>query len=122
MGNSISECDDLAGINPFDTGTEINIQQYLAGHELEVIFCDLENRVFEKQQSRKDKQARQRIINGNVEFLVRSEYAVKNVRAWVRREIEAAELEKDANGMVSIEAVFIRKENSYVSTKIDCAI
>ncbi|XP_068741090.1 uncharacterized protein [Montipora capricornis] len=119
MANSISECDDLAGINPFDTGTEINIQQYLAGHELEVIFCDLENRVFEKQQSRKDKQARQRIINGKVEFLVRSEYAVKNVRAWVRREIEAAELEKDANGMVSIEAVFIRKEDSYLVYQVD---
>lgn len=50
------------------------------------------------------------------------EYVVKNVCVWVRREIEVVELEKDVNGMVLIEVVFIRKENSYVSIKIDCVI
>lgn len=99
---------DLAGINPFDAGTEIDIDRYHIP-DLEVKFCDLENRVFEKQQSRKDKQARQRIINGKVKFLVRSERQVKSVKAWVQREENAAKLEKDENGMVSIEVVFLRK-------------
>ena len=99
---------DLAGINPFDAGTEIDIDRYHIP-DLEVKFCDLENRVFEKQQSRKDKQARQRIINGRVKFLIRSERQVKSVQAWVRREENAAKLEKDENGMVSIEVVFLRK-------------
>jgi len=99
---------DLAGINPFDAGTEIDIDRYHIP-DLEVRFCDLENRVFEKQQSRKDKQARQRIINGKVKFLVRSERHVKSVKAWVQREENAAKLEKDENGMVSIEVVFLRK-------------
>lgn len=114
---------DLAGINPFDAGTEIDIDRYLIADlpDLEVKFCDLENRVFEKQQSRKDKQARQRIINGKVKFLVRSERQVKSVKAWVRREEKAAKLEKDVNGMVSIEAVFLRKlkDCGSVSTKIE---
>ena len=99
---------DLAGINPFDAGTEIDIDRYHIP-DLEVKFCDLENRVFEKQQSRKDKKARQRIINGKVKFLVRSERQVKSVKAWVQREENAAKLEKDENGMVSIEVVFLRK-------------
>jgi len=99
---------DLAGINPFDAGTEIDIDRYHIP-DLEVKFCDLENRVFEKQQSRKDKQARQRIINGKVKFLVRSERQVKSVKAWVQREENAAKLEKDENGMVSIEVVYLRK-------------
>lgn len=105
---------DLVGVNPFNAGREIDIQQYMI-HELEVHFCDLENRVFEKQQSRKDKQARQRIINGKVKFLVRSERPVKNVHAWVRRDVKAATLEKDLNGMVPIEAVFLRKDGDNVS-------
>lgn len=99
---------DLAGINPFNAGTEIDIDRYHIP-DLEVKFCDLENRVFEKQQSRKDKKARQRIINGKVRFLVRSERQVKTVQAWVQREEHAAKLEKDENGMVSIEVVFLRK-------------
>lgn len=99
---------DLAGINPFDAGTDIDIDRYHIP-DLEVKFCDMENRVFEKQQSRKDKQARQRIINGTVKFLVRSERQVKSVQAWVRREENAAKLEKDENGMVSIEVVFLRR-------------
>ena len=108
---------DLAGINPFDAGTEIDIDRYHIP-DLEVKFCDLENRVFEKQQSRKHKQARQRIINGKVKFLVRSERQVKSVQAWVRREKKAAELEKDTNGLVSIEVVFLRtlKDSGSVSS------
>ncbi len=107
---------DLAGINPFNAGAEIDIDQYLIP-DVEVEFCDLENRVFEKQQSRKDKQARQRIINGKVKFLVRSEHQVTSVKAWVRREEKAARLEKDVNGNVAIEAVFLRKDSGIVSTK-----
>lgn len=101
---------DLAGINPsFNAGTEIDINRYLRIPDVEVTFCDLVNRFFEKQQSRKDKQARQRIINGKVKFLVRSERQVTTVKAWVRREVKAAKLEKDINGEVQIEAVFLRK-------------
>ncbi len=109
---------DLAGINPFNAGTEIDIDRYLIP-DVEVEFCDLENRVFEKQYSKQDKQARQRIINGKVKFLVRSERQVKNVKAWVRREEKAARLVKDVNGMVAIEAVFLRKhkDSGIVSTK-----
>ena len=99
---------DLAGITPFNSGSKIDIDQYLRP-EVEVKFCDLEDRVFEKQQSRKDKKARQRIINGKVKFLVRSERPIKKVKAWVRREENAAKLEKDANGMVEIETDFLRK-------------
>lgn len=99
---------DLAGITPFNSGSKIDIDQYLRP-DLEVKFCDLEDRVFEKQQSRKDKKARQRIINGKVKFLVRSERPIKKVKAWVRREENAAKLEKDANGMVEIETDFLRK-------------
>lgn len=98
---------DLAGITPFNSGSKIDIDQYLRP-EVEVKFCDLEDRVFEKQQSRKDKKARQRIINGKVKFLVRSEREGQ-VKAWVRREENAAKLEKDANGMVEIETDFLRK-------------
>lgn len=103
-----SGVNDLVGINPFNGGTDIDINRYLIP-DLEVEFCDLENRVFEKQQSRKDKQARQRIINGKVKFLIRSESQVRNVKAWVRREENAAKLEKDVNGMVQLEVVFLRK-------------
>ena len=99
---------DLAGITPFNSGSKIDIDQYLRP-EVEVKFCDLEDRVFEKQQSRKDKKARQRIINGKVKFLVRCERPIKKVKAWVRREENAAKLEKDANGMVEIETDFLRK-------------
>lgn len=99
---------DLAGITPFNSGSKIDIDQYLRP-DLEVKFCDLEDRVFEKQQSRKDKKARQRIINGKVKFLVRSERPIEKVKAWVRREENAAKLEKDANGMVEIETDFLRK-------------
>lgn len=103
---------DLADVDPFNAGAEIDIHRYWIP-DLEVKFCDLENRVFEKQQSRKDKQARQRIINGKVKFLVRSERQVKNVNAWVRREEKAATLEKDLNGMVAIAAVFLRKAKDH---------
>ena len=96
------------GSTPSMLVTEIDIDRYHIP-DLEVKFCDLENRVFEKQQSRRHKQARQRIINGKVKFLVRSERQVKSVQAWVRREKKAAELEKDTNGLVSIEVVFLRK-------------
>ncbi len=115
---STGDINDLAGINPFNDGAEIDIDQYLIP-DVEVEFCDLENRVFEKQQSRKDKQARQRIINGKVKFLVRSERQVKTVNAWVRREEKAARLEKDVNGMVAIEAVFRgkHKDSGIVSSK-----
>ena len=99
---------DLAGITPFNSGSKIDIDQYLRP-DLEVKFCDLEDRVFEKQQSRKDKKARQRIINGKVKFLVRSERPIEKVKAWVRREENAAKLEKDTNGMVEIETDFLRK-------------
>lgn len=99
---------DLAGVMPFNSGKEIDINQYLCP-DVVVKFCDLENRVFEKQQSRKDKQARQRIINGKVKFLVRSERQVRRVKAWVGREENAAKLEKDANGMVEIETAFLGK-------------
>ena len=109
------EVGDLVGVNPFDAGTEIDIQRYLM-QELEVSFLNLENRVFEKQQSRKDKQARQRIINGKVKFMVRSDRQVKDVHVWVRREVKAAKHEKDVNGMVPIQAVFLRKDGGNVST------
>lgn len=115
LSSSGHESSDLDGISPIDTGT-INIQQYMRFQELDVTFCDLENRVFEKQQSRKDKKARQRIINGKVKFLVRSDHSVKDVRVWVRREVKAATLEKDANGMVPLEAVFLRKNDYNVSS------
>lgn len=105
-----SGVNDLVGISPFNGGTDIDINRYLIP-DLEVEFCGLENRVFEKQQSRKDKQARQRIINGKVKFLIRSESQVRNVKAWVRREEKAALLEKDVNGMVELEAIFLRKLN-----------
>lgn len=108
MGSSGHEGNDLVGVTPFDSGTEIDIHQYMF-HDLEVIFSNLENHVFEKQQSRKDKQARQRITNGKVKFLIHSDHPVKHVRAWVRREIKAAQLEGDTNGMVPIETVFLRK-------------
>ena len=117
MTSSGHEVSDLVGVNPFDAGTEIDIQRYLM-HELEVNFLELENRVFEKQQSRKDKQARQRIINGKVKFNVRSDLQVKDVRVWVRREVKAAKQEKDVNGMVPIQAVFLRKDGSNVSTYV----
>lgn len=45
---------DLVGINFFNVGMEIDIDCYYI-LDLEVRFCDLENCVFEKQQSWKDK-------------------------------------------------------------------
>lgn len=115
----ITSCDqeasDLIGVTPFNAGTEIDIQSYLIQDaKVEVDFYDLENRVFEKQQSRKDKQARQRIINGKVKFMVFSDRQVKDVRVWVRRETKAAKLEKDDNGMVPIQAILHRKHNRNV--------
>ena len=117
MGSSGHEGSDLVGVTPFDSGTEIDIHQYMI-HDLEVIFSHLENHVFEKQQSRKDKQARQRITNGKVKFLIRSDHPVKDVRAWVRREIKAAQLEGDTNGMVALETVFLRKNADNNVSKI----
>lgn len=112
------EVSDLIGVTPFNAGTEIDIQSYLIpviqDAKVEVDFYDLENRVFEKQQSRKDKQARQRIINGKVKFMVSSDRQVKDVRVWVRRETKAAKLEKDDNGMVPIQAILHRKDNRNV--------
>lgn len=115
----ITSCDqeasDLIGVTPFNAGTEIDIQSYLIQDaKVEVDFYDLENRVFEKQQSRKDKQARQRIINGKVKFMVFSDRQVKDVRVWVGRETKAAKLEKDDNGMVPIQAILHRKDNRNV--------
>lgn len=115
----ITSCDqevsDLIGVTPFNAGTEIDFQSYLIQDaKVEVDFYDLENRVFEKQQSRKDKQARQRIINGKVKFMVFSDCQVKDVRVWVRRETKAAKLEKDDNGMVPIQAILHRKDNRNV--------
>lgn len=105
------EANDLIGVTPFNAGTEIDIQSYLIQDaKVEVDFYDLENRVFEKQQSRKDKQARQRIINGKVKFMVFSDRQVKDARVWVRRETKAAKLEKDDNGMVPIQAILHRKD------------
>lgn len=109
------EVSDLIGVTPFNAGTEIDIQRYLMQDaKVEVDFYDLENRVFEKQQSRKDKQARQRIINGKVKFMVFSDRHVKDVRVWVGRETKAAKLEKDDNGMVPIQAILLRKDNRNV--------
>lgn len=115
----ITSCDqeasDLIGVTPFNAGTEIDIQSYLIQDaKVEVDFYDLENRVFEKQQSRKDKQARQRIINGKVKFMVFCDCQLKDVRVWVRRETKAAKLEKDDNGMVPIQAILHRKDNRNV--------
>ncbi|XP_022793901.1 uncharacterized protein LOC111332743 isoform X2 [Stylophora pistillata] len=112
---------DLFEITPFNSGSPIDIDQYLRP-DVEVKFCDLEGRVFEKQQSRKDKKARQRIINGKVKFLVRSERPIEKVKAWVRREENAAKLEKDANGMVEIATDSLEKVKESGLLYLECQV
>ena len=107
-----SPCIDLAGIEPFDA-EPIDINRYI--YDLEVTFLDLKNRVFEKQQSRKDNKAKQRIVNGKVTFLVRSDRLVRDVRVWVRRELKAAKAINDDNGEVPINADCEMREGNNVS-------
>ncbi|XP_048583396.1 uncharacterized protein LOC116619128 isoform X2 [Nematostella vectensis] len=66
-------------------------------------FLDMDGRVFEKQQSRKGKVARQTIKEGKIRVLVTSEREVQGMKVWVRRQPKAAEQCGDTNGETELE-------------------
>lgn len=77
-----------------------DVHDYL--HSLQVEFIQIKDRIFEKQQSRKDKKARQRIVDGKVKIAVNSDKPIAELRVWVRREPQAATLCNDKNGDVEL--------------------
>ncbi|XP_031569085.1 uncharacterized protein LOC116303646 [Actinia tenebrosa] len=77
-----------------------DVHDYL--HSLQVEFIQIKDRIFEKQQSRKDKKARQRIVDGKVKISVNSDKPIAELRVWVRREPQAATLCNDKNGDVEL--------------------
>lgn len=99
---SDDENDPLKDIEPtIHPVPDFDVSDYLP-HNLVIEFIDLEKRVFEKQQSRKDKKARQRVIEGKVKIAVSSEENVASLKVWVRREPQAATLCNDKNGDVEL--------------------
>ena len=60
--------DDLVDIEPTNFNSDIDIPSYFPV-SVQVEFLKLENRIFEKRQTRTGKIARQRIIDGKVQWL-----------------------------------------------------
>lgn len=99
---SEDEIDPLKDIEPtINPVPNFDVSDYLP-HNLHVEFIDLKNRIFEKQQSRKDKKARQRIVEGKVKIAVSSDEEVAELKVCVRREPQAATLCNDKNGDVEL--------------------
>jgi hypothetical protein len=113
---SEEENDPLKDIEPsIHLDPNFHVSDYL--HTLQVEFIQIKDRIFEKQQSRKDKKARQRIVDGKVKISVTSDKPVGELKVWVRREPQAATLCNDKNGDVELKKpTLLRHTHNQVRT------
>ena len=101
--SSLGEYQEPYGLMPPTSGFPTYLPDDMLPGRAEVLFGDLEQRVFDKVQSRRGGEAKQRVENGVIGMeAVCQGNILLDVKVWVFREAEAAALHGDKNGRVAL--------------------